>query len=316
MLEVQVIAKKLRSQNVVSVDLVAINGVELPAFEAGAHIDLHLQNGLVRQYSLFHSPNQRDQYRIAIQLAEESRGGSHWVHRNLQVGDIISVSEPKNVFQLAENAPKHVLFAGGIGITPLLSMAECLSDSNQEFELHYSAKSKVEAPFCKEISVSSWADQAQFYFSDEANRLDANKIFADLDPEAHIYVCGPERYIEYVLQTAKESSWPEEQVHRELFQAPANHDERENTAFELHLSLSGLTLDVPADSSVLDVLTEAGVDVPFSCGEGVCGTCITNVIDGTPEHRDHYLTDKEKACNREFLPCCSRSKTPSLTIEL
>ncbi len=316
MLEVQVIAKQLRSQNVVSVDLAALNGAELPAFEAGAHIDLHLQNGLVRQYSLFHSPKQGDQYRIAIQLAKPSRGGSHWVHRNLQVGDIISISEPKNVFQLAEHAPKHVLFAGGIGITPLLSMAECLSDSNQEFELHYSAKSRGEAAFSEEISVSPWAEQAQFYFSDQGNRLDAGKIFADLDPKAHIYVCGPERYINYVLQTAKEANWPEEQVHRELFQAPTSSEESENTAFELHLSLSGLTLDVPAESSVLDVLTEAGIDVPFSCGEGVCGTCITNVVDGTPEHRDHYLTDKEKACNREFLPCCSRSKTPSLTIEL
>ncbi len=316
MLEVQVIAKKLRSRNVVSVDLAAINDAELPAFEAGAHIDLHLQNGLVRQYSLFHSPKQGDQYRIAIQLAEPSRGGSYWVHRNLQVGDIISVSEPKNVFQLAENAPKHILFAGGIGITPLLSMAECLSDSSQEFELHYSAKSWGDAAFGREISASPWAEQAQFYFSDQGNRLDAGKIFADLDPKAHIYVCGPERYIDYILHTAKEANWPEEQVHRELFQAPSSSEECENTAFELHLSLSGLTLDVPADSSVLDVLTEAGIDVPFSCGEGVCGTCITNVVDGTPDHRDHYLTDKEKACNREFLPCCSRSKTPSLTIEL
>ncbi len=316
MLEVQVIAKKLRSHKVVSVDLVALNGAALPEFEAGAHIDLHLQNGLVRQYSLFHSPSQCDQYRIAVQLSEASRGGSNWVHRSLQVGDIISISEPKNVFQLSDNAPRHVLFAGGIGITPLLSMAECLNDRNQAFELHYSAKSKAGAAFCQEISKSSWADQAQFYFSDEGKRLDANEIFANLNPKAHIYVCGPERYIEYVLQTAKEAEWPEEQVHRELFQAPTSHDESENTAFELHLSLSGLTLDVPAESSVLDVLTEAGIDVPFSCGEGVCGTCITNVIEGTPEHRDHYLTDKEKACNREFLPCCSRSKTPSLTIEL
>lgn len=316
MLEVQVIAKKLRSQNVVSVDLSPINGEELPVFEPGAHIDLHLQNGLVRQYSLFHSPSQRNQYRVAILRAEQSRGGSDWVHRNLQVGDVISISEPKNVFQLEKEASKHVLFAGGIGITPLLSMAESLSDKTQEFELHYSARSRRDAAFVKEISSSSWANHAELYFSDEGRRVDADAIFATLAPSAHVYVCGPERYIEYILDTARKVNWPESQVHRELFQAPKSGAASENTAFEIRLSNSGLTLDVPAELTVLEVLTQAGVDVPFSCEEGVCGTCITPVLDGIPDHRDHYLTEKEKACNREFLPCCSRSKTRSLTLDL
>ncbi len=316
MLEVQVIAKRLRSQNVVSVDLSAMDGSELPEFEAGAHIDLHLQNGLVRQYSLFHSPMNRDCYQIAVQLSVDSRGGSDWVHRQLQVGDVISISEPKNIFRLEPQAEQHLLFAGGIGITPLLSMAEVLNESGQQFELHYSAKSKAQAAFFNEISDTNWANQAQFYFSDQGQRIDADDIFASLDPGAHVYVCGPERYIDYIIEAAANAGWPESQVHREFFQAPTLSHENENSAFELHLSLSGLTLDVPADSTVLDVLTKAGIDVPYSCEQGVCGTCITPVLDGVPEHRDQYLTNEEKSCNREFLPCCSRSKTPSLTIEI
>ncbi len=316
MLQVQVIAKKLRSQNVVSVDMSPIGGAALPEFQPGAHIDLHLQNGLVRQYSLFHSPSQHDQYRIAVQLTEQSRGGSDWVHRHLQVGDVIAISEPKNIFKLEDQATQHILFAGGIGITPLLSMAESLNETNQKFELHYSAKSKNKAAFFNEILKSHWSDQAQFYFSDEGLRVDAQEIFATLNPATHVYVCGPERYIEYIVETANKAGWPESQVHRELFQASTRQHSDDNQAFELHLSISGLTLDVPADESVLEVLTKAGIDVPYSCEQGICGTCVTAVVDGIPEHRDHYLTEQEKACNREFLPCCSRSRTPSLTIEI
>lgn len=316
MLEVQVIEKRLRSKNVVSVDLQATHGAKLPEFEAGAHIDLHLQNGLVRQYSLFHSPSQHDCYRIAVQLAEDSRGGSDWVHRQLQVGDIISISEPKNIFRLEQLADQHILFAGGIGITPLLSMAEVLNETNQNFQLHYSAKSKAQAAFINEISASNWADHAQFYFSDQGTRVNAGDIFAGLNPQTHVYVCGPERYIDYIMESAYKAGWPDSQVHREFFQVSINTDNSENSAFELHLSLSGLTIDVPADSTVLEALTNAGIDVPFSCEQGVCGTCVTPVLDGVPEHRDQYLTNEEKACNREFLPCCSRAKTPSLTIEI
>ncbi|MFV0576900.1 MAG: PDR/VanB family oxidoreductase [Vibrio sp.] len=341
MFEVKVVDKIKEAIGVESLILAPINNQPLPEFKAGAHIDVNLANGLTRQYSLCHSPSNHlpsnfspssfspssfspsnfspsnigDTYQIAVLLDEHSRGGSSYIHEQLQIGDIVHISEPKNLFELELNATKHVLFAGGIGITPLLSMAYFLNEQGANFELHYSAKSKDKAAFYSALKQSEFSNHVFFYLSAEEKRLNVQHILEDTDPNAHLYVCGPENYIEYIFQTAKQMNWPDNQLHREFFQISAE-DSSNNEAFQIYLSNSNLTLDIPANSTVLEVLTEAGIDVPFACEQGVCGTCLLRVTDGIPDHRDHYLTPEEQDSNTEFTPCCSRSKTPILSLDL
>lgn len=316
MQQVKVTARQPQAHNVISLTLSPIDQPTLPNFQAGAHIDLHLGNGLIRQYSLCHSPSSHHDYQIAVKLEQPSRGGSAWIHDQLKVGDVLTISEPKNVFHLADEAKHHVLFAGGIGITPLLSMAQALLETDASFELHYSAQSPDEAAFYQQMTSSGLQHHTQFYFNREGQCLDAHAVLAQQSQTSDLYVCGPQGYIDYVFECARTQGWEESRLHRELFHADPCANSSDNQPFELHLANTGQTFTVPAHSTVLEVLLDAGVDVPFSCEEGVCGTCITRVLAGEPDHRDHYLTPQEQASNQEFLPCCSRAKSASLTIEL
>lgn len=315
MFEVEVISKRQKAMGVVGITLATTDGKPLPTFEPGAHIDLHLDNGLIRQYSLCHSPSQHNHYHIAVLHDEQSRGGSTYVHHNLKQGDRLTISEPKNLFELKTNSKCHLLFAGGIGITPLLSMAEYLAENDIDFELHYSAKSADKAAFHQQIQDSHYAKNVHFYFSDQKQRLTLDTVLAQQDPDSYIYVCGPEPYIDHILSGAADMGWPDHQLHREYFQVNTSGD-GDDHAFELHLASSNITIKVTENQSALEALTQAGIDVPYACEQGVCGTCITRVIEGTPEHRDGYLTPEEHALNQEFTPCCSRAKSPSLTIDL
>ncbi len=314
-LDVKVVARKQEAEGICSFELEAVDRSELPTYSAGAHIDVQLEPGLIRQYSLCGDPDNSRRWRIGVLRDPNSRGGSAGIHEKAQLGAILSVGRPRNLFQLAD-APHSVLVAGGIGITPILSMARELQRQGRSFELHYAARSPARMAFREEILTSSWSGRSHFYFNEGPDRqtLDMPVVLDLVPPGAHMYVCGPNGFMDYVLASAREHGWAEERLHREHFSAapPATGDH----AFEIRLERTGQTLVVPADRSVLQVLLDHGVDVPFSCEAGVCGSCATRVLQGVPDHRDSYLTAAERAANDQFTPCCSRAKTSELVLDL
>ncbi len=315
-LQVRVRTKNFEAEGVCSFELVADKERLLPEFSAGSHIDVYIEPGLIRQYSLCNAPHERDRYRIAVLLEPQSRGGSSGMHTKLKVGDILRISYPKNHFELT-SANHSLLFAGGIGVTPILSMAHTLHSIGKKFEMHYCGRSADRMAFLSEISDSLFATQVQIHTDDGPPELkfEADRFLANPSIEKHLYVCGPSGFMDYVLATARRHGWSEAQLHREYF-AGADTKQSTDASFEVRLASSGKTFQIPVDKSVLDVLTSNGIDVPFSCESGVCGTCLTGLLEGIPDHRDAYLTDDERASNNQFTPCCSRAKSPLLVLNI
>ena len=310
------VAKKWReATDVLCFELVDPEGRDLPPFTAGAHLDVELKPGLVRQYSLCNDPRRRDAYQLAVMREPASRGGSNILIDQVDAGDDLRVSEPSNHFQLEPSARHTVLIAGGIGVTPILCMAERLAHAGQSFELHYAARSPERAAFVERIGASAFADRTRFYFSEGGARLDLAAILQSPPSGAHLYVCGPPRLIEAALATAKAQGWPSSRLHREFF-TPPEDTHGPAGAFQVRLASSGQVLDVPADKSITDVLAEHGIVLPTSCEQGVCGTCLPRVLDGDPDHRDVFLTEAEQTIGDQMTPCCSRSKTPLLVLDL
>ncbi|WP_428240464.1 PDR/VanB family oxidoreductase [Gynuella sp.] len=317
MIDVKVTRKTYETDDIVSLELMKPDHTPLPSFTAGAHVDLHLPDNLVRQYSLFNSSSETNRYMIGVLKDPASRGGSLAVHDHIKVGDIIQISEPRNLFALEQGARRSILFAGGIGVTPILAMAEQLVLTNAEFEMHYCARSRQRMAFIEHIASSAFASQVQFHFDDgdDEQRLNINQVLASPEPGTHIYVCGPTGFMDYVLTAAETLGWPAAQIHREYFSAaPVDHSQ--DGVFEVEINSTGQVFVIPADQSVLSVLEEAGVDIPMACEEGVCGTCLTGVLEGEPEHRDVFMSDEEHALNNQFTPCCSRARSARLLLDL
>ncbi|MBC3364220.1 PDR/VanB family oxidoreductase [Pseudomonas sp. SWRI154] len=316
MIEVQVAARRDEALDICSYELTSIDGQPLPPFAAGAHIDVHLPDGLIRQYSLCNHPEERHRYLIGVLKDPSSRGGSRSLHEQIQPGTRLLISEPRNLFALAPQARRSLLFAGGIGITPILCMAEHLAQSGAAFALHYCARSRERAAFVERLQQSPYADRVFLHFDEQpATALDAARVLASPCDDLHLYVCGPGGFMQHVLDTAKAQGWQEPNLHREYF-AAAPTDTTADGSFSVKLARSGLVFEVPADRSVVQVLESHGVEVPISCEQGVCGTCLTRVLEGVPEHRDMFLTEAEQALNDQFTPCCSRSRTPLLVLDL
>ncbi|MCZ4313614.1 PDR/VanB family oxidoreductase [Comamonadaceae bacterium G21597-S1] len=318
-LQVRVARKQIEADGICSLELAPVSGT-LPPFTAGAHIDVELPahgGTLVRQYSLCNDPHGARHYQIAVLRESASRGGSQAVHDTVAEGDLLHVSAPRNHFPLAADAPFHLLLAGGIGITPLLAMAEHLSHIGASYALHAASRSRAQAPFLERIAGSGLAGHAQHYFSsgDGARRLDIDATLRAAPPGSHLYVCGPQRFIDAALDTAHALAWPEARLHREYFAAEPVATAGDG-GFELEIASSGKVIAVLPQQTALQALNEAGLDIPSSCEQGVCGTCLTGVKSGQPEHRDLYLTDEEKAANDQFLPCCSRARSERLVLDL
>ena len=316
MIDVIVKNRKEEVKDIISFELVEKDGGKLPPFTAGAHIDIYLKSGLTRQYSICNNPNDANFYKVAILKESASRGGSIEIHDTIKNEDILQISEPRNLFELEPNAKKYLLFAAGIGITPILSMAEYLADKGADFQIHYSAKSKNSASFADQLSSSKLGDFTKFYFSDENNRLDIQKELESIDSDAHIYVCGSNRYIDNILEVYSKLNLPESQIHREFFSSSVEVDESKDAEFEVELKNSGKIYTIPSDRTIFEVLDENGVEITVSCEQGVCGSCMTKVIDGIPEHRDSFLLDSEKKANNIITPCCSRAKSEKLILDL
>lgn len=317
LMRVRVAARQEEALDICSLDLVAVDGGALPGFSAGAHIDVHLPGGLVRQYSLCNAPGETHRYRIAVLRDAASRGGSATVHDQLQVGTVLDIGAPRNLFELDPSAPHHLLLAGGIGITPLLAMAEQLAAQGGAFTLHHATRTRERTPFVAQLAAAPYADRVHHHFDDgpAMQKLDLAATLRSAPAGSHLYVCGPTGFMEAVLAEGRAQGWDEARLHREYF-AAAPTGTAGDGGFELELASSGRVIPVAADQTALAALLAAGLDIPMSCEQGVCGTCLTGVKSGVPDHRDQYLTPEERAANNQFLPCCSRASSPRLVLDL
>lgn len=316
-LTVRVARKWIEAQDICAIELVAEPGQVLPGFSAGSHIDVHLPGGLTRPYSLCNDPTESHRYQIAVLRDPASRGGSAAVHASVQEGQTLQISAPKNHFALSHDARKHLLFAGGIGITPILCMAQRLANIGADFELHYCTRSPERTAFAQRIADSGFAARAKLHFDNgpPAQKLDIAALLGQPEPGQHVYVCGPKGFMDAVLGSARAQGWPEAQLHCEFFSAEVAPS-LDAASFEVQVASSGKVVVVAPHQSVLQALAAAGVDISFACEQGVCGTCLTRVLQGVPDHKDSYLTPEEHCANDQFLPCCSRAKTPRLVLDL
>jgi ferredoxin-NADP reductase len=287
------------------------DGATLPPVEPGAHVDLILPNGVMRQYSLVHPGRSADRYTIGVKRDAAGAGGSVFLHDRVPVGSLLKLSHPRNHFPLYEDAPHSVLIAGGIGITPIYAMAERLHRLGRGWEMHYSSRSRDDAAFQRELATLG---NVGFHFDAESVGvfLDLAGIVAAAPEDAHFYCCGPLPML--AAFEAATAGVPAERVHVEYFtakDAPASEG-----GFTVELVRSGSSYPIPAGKTILDVLRDAGLDVPASCEKGVCGTCETRVIAGTPDHRDAILTESEKRAGDTMMICCSGAKSDRLVLDL
>ncbi|WP_373882967.1 2Fe-2S iron-sulfur cluster-binding protein [Acinetobacter pittii] len=300
--------------NIAVMEFESATSATLPKVEAGAHIDVHLPNGMVRQYSLCQNPNEEGKFRLGILRDPESRGGSVSAFDEIKDGMQIQVSEPKNLFPLLK-AKHSVLIGGGIGITPLITMAYQLAHEGASFELHYCGASPEKCAFVDEIKNGELAQYTTFHFKSEgaSHRAFFESAIKDIDLESHIYTCGPVGFMDWVINLATTHDFPEQQIHKEYFQVETDTS---GDSFEVVAERSGKIIMVEAGETILQALAKEGIDIEMSCEQGVCGTCMCDVIEGEPDHRDVYFTDEEKASNEQILVCCSRSKTPRLVLDI
>lgn len=301
------------AQGILLFDIRPTRGQQFPGFEAGAHIDLHLPNGLNRSYSIVNSQDDSDRYLIAVKNEVSGRGGSRFIHAELRVGDTIRIGGPRNNFRLREMASHSVLIAGGIGITPLYGMIQRLEHLNRSWELHYAAADREQAAFVPQLEALQ--SGTHFYFrSDRPMQpaLDLHEVVSSAPDDADFYCCGPNRMLE-AFEVATASRKPEN-VHAEYFtarEAPAVEG-----GFEVTLQRSGRRVMIQPGETILDALIKLGVDIPFSCMEGVCGSCQVGVVEGIPDHRDLILSKQEREKNDRMLVCCSGSKSARLVLDL
>ena len=316
-LDVRVARKQTEALGISTFELVQVDGRPLPAFSAGSHIDVHMPGGITRQYSLCNDPRESHRYLIGVLRDPGSRGGSRTMHDEVPEGAQLRISAPKNHFPLVHGAAHSVLMAGGIGVTPILCMAERLAMTGGPFEMHYCTRSRERTAFTGRIAQSGFASKVQYHFDDgdASQKLALDDLLARRKDGVHLYVCGPKGFMDWILDAARAAGWPAEQLHYEFFSAEVVRSDAD-AAFEVRLASSGRVVPVAGNQTVVEALAAAGIEVQTSCEQGVCGTCLTRVLEGEPDHRDMYLTPEEQAANDQFTPCCSRSHSRLLVLDL
>ncbi|GAA3840205.1 PDR/VanB family oxidoreductase [Amycolatopsis tucumanensis] len=287
-------------------------GEPLPEWEPGAHLDLLLGEGLVRQYSLCGDPADRSVLQVAVLREPDGRGGSAWVHDRLSTGDTVRIRGPRNHFRLVDS-PRYLFVAGGIGITPIVPMIARAEASGADWRLVYGGRTRASMAFREEL-VARYGDRVEIRPQDETGLLDLDALLGSPRDDVAVYCCGPEPLLAAVEQRC--AAWPPGSLHVERFSPKAGADAGERTTFEVELAASGRTVTVPPDKSILAAVEEAGVSVLSACQEGTCGTCETPVLDGVPDHRDSLLTESERAANDTMMICVSRSCGPRLVLDL
>jgi vanillate O-demethylase ferredoxin subunit len=318
-LEVRVKQVRYEGNGINSYEFTSPSGEKLPPFEAGSHIDIHLKNGAIRQYSLCNSPAEHNRYVIAVLKDEAGRGGSRAMHDDVAAGDIVTISRPRNHFALDGNAKRVILIAGGIGVTPLKAMAHELDTHHVEFEMHYCARNREAAAFSDEFSAMERDGRLHYHFDDGDKRkqLDIMKLLAQPAPGTHVYYCGPSGFMKACADAA--SHWPKGTVHFEHFKAPDQPKRTPASAesadgCDVTIASTGQVVHLSAGQSLADALDAAGVDVPTSCCAGLCATCKVRYLEGEVEHNDFILSDEER---RDYLTACvSRPVSSTLVLDL
>ena len=316
-LQVRVRATTYEAKNILGFEVVPLDTkTALPAFNAGSHIELHLPGGLRRSYSLLNDPIENHRYCIGVNRDAHSRGGSRFMHEQLRTGAVITIGLPRNLFEMDESAPFNVFIAGGIGITPMLSMIARTQALATPWRLHYAARTREHAGFLDVLAAYQGQPGAdvQLNFDQEpgGRMLDLNAVIAALPDGAHVYACGPTPLLQaYEKATA---SLPPERVHREYF--AAKEAAATDGSYIVTLARSQRSLQIKPGQSLLDGLIAIGVEPTFSCQQGICGTCEVKVLEGTPDHRDMVLTEAEKAGNDRMMVCCSGAKSAGLVLDL
>jgi ferredoxin-NADP reductase len=304
------------ADDIISVDLRPAPDVVFPAFAAGSHIDLHLPNGMVRSYSLCNNSQERHRYVVGVLKDRASRGGSRCVHEQLRVGMRITISEPRNLFALHEDATHSVLVAGGIGVTPVLCMARRLKDLGKSFEFLYFARSRKSAAFVAEIEALGVP--VTWHFDDEKGGPPDLKALLGKRPvtaSEHYYACGPAVMLDNFEKTCAALGHANAHIERFTAVEVAAADDAKAT-FTVELRRSGQMFEVTPDTTLHKRLIEIKADVPFSCEEGICGSCETKVLEGVPDHRDMVLTDAERAANKAMMVCVSGCKSDRLVLDI
>ena len=309
-MKLRIAAIRATTPDVLHLTLVHPRRPSLPAWTPGAHVDVRLPDGRARQYSLCGDPADVSRYEIAIKREEFGRGASKWLHDNLGADGEIQVSAPRNNFPLAGNATRHVIVAGGIGVTPFLSMARHLMRRDADFELHFCARTSADAPLLTELQAVCGA-RLHTYFSADGARFDS-ALIGEPSAATHLYACGPQRLLDSVLAEADARGWLEPNVHREVFQATLDENFKAEP-FDALIASTGKVVHVPADRSLLQMLQETGMSLPSSCELGVCGSCICGYRDGIVVHRDSVLG--VSARQDRMALCVSRARV-SVTLDL
>ena len=277
---------------------------------------MHLPSGKKRAYSLVNAPFENDHYQIAVKLEKEGRGGSKEMHEAIKVGDSLQISSPRNHFVLYENVKQYILIAGGIGITPLLSMAHQLNRKEKIFELHICTQSESQIPFRFELDNWSFAPNVEIHVDKGGkSSLELDKVLARPDNDTLIYLCGPSGFNQWVKEGALAKGWTKDHIKQEVFSADQSQLLAPK-AFDLTLKKSGKTITVQKDETIIDALQMHNVAVPYSCMQGTCGTCIAHVSHGGIDHRDAVLSEEEKLCGNKMCLCVSRAKGDKLVIDL
>jgi ferredoxin-NADP reductase/nitrite reductase/ring-hydroxylating ferredoxin subunit len=312
-LRVQIARKWQAADGIAGFQLRPIKG-NLPTFQPGAHIDVHMPNGEIRQYSITNGPGESDSFTIGVKLEPESKGGSKCMHETVREGDILAISEPRNNFPLRRDAVKTLFIAGGIGITPLLAMAQALHHSGLKHELHYFAQNEAQLAFPDRLEGLQDTLTTHLGLDPAATGRKLRELLASYRSAMHVYLCGPGPMLQAARQIAAEAGWPETAVHYEYFKNTNKIDD--SSSFEVALARSCVTLQVPAGKTILAVMREHGIDMPSSCEQGACGTCLATVIEGVPDHQDVYLNDAERRSGTKIMPCVSRAKSARLVLDV
>ncbi|KQU07121.1 ferredoxin [Rhodococcus sp. Leaf7] len=310
-LEVVIVATHDAADGIRALDFARVDGEKMPPWQPGAHIDLLLAPGLERQYSLCGNPDELETWRVAVLREPESRGGSKWVHEQLTEGEKLRIRGPRNNFPLVD-AAEYIFIAGGIGITPLLPMIADCEAKGRPWSLTYGGRSQTSMGFTH--IESDYAGKVTLWPQDSRGLIDLPSLLQTPREGVVVYCCGPGVLLDAVEKSCEH--WPQGSLHLERFRPKAGALDGVATSFEIELDQSGLVLTVGENESIVDVLDRAGVEVATSCREGTCGTCETVVLEGTPDHRDSFLTDFEKDSNEVMMVCCSRSKCDRLVLDL
>jgi len=317
LLTVKVNKKTTEADGIVSFELVDPDGADLPRFTAGSHVDVYVADAPMRQYSLCNDPAERNRYLLGVLREMDGRGGSAAMHDRVGAGDLLEISQPRNNFELREDAAFSLLLAGGIGVTPVLAMAQRLHALNKDFAMHYCTRTRGRTAFYDFINGSSFGKHVEFHFDDgPVNQLlDIPATLATQHDDTDLYVCGPTAFMDIVIAEASKH-WRDEAIRREYFTADPDLLQDDDGSFKVKFGSTGAVYVIPGDKSIVDALAEQGVEIPVSCEQGICGTCLTGVLEGEPDHRDAFLTNDEHTANDQMTLCCSRSKGPLLVLDL